>query len=351
MYIYGNERTDSMAQSDRSKANWDMARKAMKQIHAKLGTEENCKQTVLEAIATRKTIFCARQNCGQKNKIPSPVVRMFPCDKCRKNISITAETYFHGVQKFKPRLIIFELHELGITLSANQLSKILAITTDTVNRALKGLSILAANGIEEAATVIPSLLCSNAVGRRTNQTAANEPPSFEEIALQRKMQAETASQSSRTNLNDHEETVLNLVSDKGKTFDQLFGESGMTISKLSGSLFTLELKGYVERKFPDLFALAKPETLTVMMFESEEANLQKVIAQRLTYFVKDFFQSIGRKNLQLYAVLEWISKDRKRWHLGSLLELCASSRQIHYEEILNYQTPLTFFVFSQKNTS
>lgn len=343
-----------MTHTERSQANWIMAIHAMPEIHAKLGSELDCEQVVMSALATRKYIYCKRRDCGHKNTIPIPTVRTFTCEKCCKEISITAKTNFHGAQKFKPRLMIIEFQERGITLSANQLAKLADVSTDTINSIQKRMAIAAANEIEKLAIEIPTVLCTNAIGRRTKKTPADEPPVSEEFDLQRRIQAnESNFSNSRPELTELEEAVFNELSDEPKSFDQLFETTRMSASSLGAALMTLELKGCLERHTGDRFTLADNMQLSVTIFESDSSGAKSAegVARYLVNFVKDYFQAIGRKNLQLYSVLDWFCKDRTHWPPGSLLEFCAASRQVTYEEILDYVTPLTFFVIPEPDTS
>lgn len=339
-----------MANTERSKANWFMAKKLLPRIHAKLGTEADCKHRALTALAKQTEIYCQRSKCGHKNAIPVPVVRAFKCEKCRKEISLTAKTYFHGVQKFKPRLIIMELQERGITLSANQLSKLIGVSTDTISKALKSIAIAALMEIETEAISIPTAFCTNAVGRRTNRTPSNEPPIAEEFDYQRQMQASSPDISKVTlpSFTKEEELVFTQLSKHPMSFDELFEATKLGASSLGASLMTLELKGCLERRVGDQFVIAENSQISITLYEYDSEH-EKGIGQTLVNFIKDFFQSIGRKNLQLYSVLDWINNDTKRWTQGSLLKLCASSRQITYEEILEYVTPLAFFVVPKFN--
>lgn len=332
-----------MANTERSKANWIVAKRAMPHIHAKLGTEADCKQRALNALAKQSEIHCQRSECGHKNKIPIPIKRTFKCEKCRKEISLTAKTYFHGVQKFKPRLIIMELQELGITLSANQLSKLTGVSTDTIGLALKSLALAALIEMGTEAISIPTALCLNAIGRRTKKTPTDEPPISEEFSYQQQMRASSKNQSNTIlpTLTKEEELVFTHLTKEPKSFDQLFLETQLGASSLGASLMTLELKGCLERKFGDRFISAEISQISISLIEFN-SECDQGVAQTLVNFIKDFFQSIGRKNLQLYSVLEWFSKDRKRWSKDSLLSLCASSRRITYEDTLEYVTPLVF---------
>jgi len=340
-----------MANTERSKANWILAKKAMPRIHAKLGSEAECKQRALKALAKQTEIYCQRSECGHKNKIPDPIKRTFKCKKCRKEISLTAKTYFHGVQKFKPRLIIMELQELGITLSANQLSKLTGVSTDTICLALKSLALAALIEMEIEAISIPTALCVNAIGRRTKKTPADEPPISEEFSYQEQMRASSKNltKTSLPSLTKEEELVFNHLTKEPQSFDQLFLATKLGAASLGSLLMTLEMKGCLERKLGDRFVISEISQISISLFEYNSEDDQGD-AKTLVNFIKDFFQSIGRKNLQLYSVLEWISKDRKRWSKDSLLSLCASSRRITYEEILEYVTPLSFLAVQGPKT-
>lgn len=336
-----------MVDSDRSKANWEKALRAMPEIEAKLGTESNCELVALSACAKRTTIYCPRRECGFLNTIPNNSKRAFPCGGCRKNISITAETYFHKVQKFKPRLIMMELYERGIVLSANQLAKLTGVSTDTASRTLKRLALMAITEIRNLGIEIASALCADAVCRRTTKTPAGEPPIAEEALLQLEADGQNNESSNLDTLDisEEEKLVLQEISESGITFEQLAQKVVLSIGVLSATLTILELKGLIEKQFANSYKRSKKMQFSMTMQEGDLAiEHNEKLAKTFVTFVKDFFQGLGRKYLQLYSTLDWIAKDRSRWPSNSLLEFCASNRCVSQEEIEEYVTPLAFYV-------
>lgn len=336
-----------MVDSDRSKANWEKALRAMPEIEAKLGTELNCELIALSACAKRTTIYCPRRECGFLNTIPSNNKRVFPCGGCSKDISITAGTYFHKVQKFKPRLIMMELYERGIVLSANQLAKLTGVSTDTASRTLKRLALIAISEMRNLGIEIASALCADAVCRRTTKTPAGEPPIAEETLLQLETNRQENEYSivEMPDMSEEEKLVLQEISESGITFDQLAQKIALSIGALSAALTVLELKGLIEKQFADSYRRSKKLHLSMTMQEGDLANSHNAeLAKIFVSFVKDFFQGLGRKYLQLYSALDWIAKDRRRWPSNSLIEFCASNRCVSEEEIEEYVTPLAFYV-------
>lgn len=336
-----------MVDSDRSKANWEKALRAMPEIEAKLGTESNCELIALSACAKRTTICCPRRECGFLNTIPNNGKRVFPCGGCSKNISITAETYFHKVQKFKPRLIMMELYERGIVLSANQLAKLTGVSTDTASRTLKRLALMAISEIRNLGIEIASALCADAVCRRTTKTPAGEPPIAEEALLQLEANSQKNESASleMLDISEEDKLVLQEISESGISFDQLAQKLALSIGVLSATLTVLELKGLIEKQFADSYKPSKTMQLSMIMQEGDSTNEHNgKLAKNFVSFVKDFFQGLGRKYLQLYSTLDWIAKDRSRWPSNSLIEFCASNRCVSEEEIEEYVTPLAFYV-------
>ena len=344
-----------MAYSERSQANWEMALKAMPQIHARLGSEENCQRIVLLALASRKTIQCARRQCGHMNTIPTPVKRAFPCTKCRKEISLTAKTFFHKKQKFKPRLVTLELIERDITLSANQTAKICKVSSDMINKDLQRLGYNAVAQLKPFAKEILSELCLSAVSRRTRKTPPDKPTVEEEFALQRESQHSDNGdlRSEVPDLPEEENRLFNLLDHQPIKFDKLYERSEIDLGKLCALLLSLELKGLVERLPGDAYALSKGARTAISTDCSDNVQFKKELSipEEFVRFVKDFFQGVGRKNLQLYAVLQWLCRDRKQWPRGSLLKFCVSSPYVSYDEILEYVTPLSFYAANACDSS
>ncbi len=347
-----------MSYSERSQANWNLAVEARREIDAKFGSEENCRLIVLAKIAECQKINCRR--CGYENDIPTALVRKFLCKNCKKEISLTARTLFHGAQKFRYRLVMLELIARGIVLSANQQAEITDVTNDTINKFLQKLALGAVGQMKDCAEEILSEFCQPAVSRRTRQTPAGEPPYAEEIALQKAVKAqpkqESKSEDSNSEvLSESEKSIFEMLSTSTSPipFDELCKSSKVSLGELSSSLMSLELKGLVDRKPGDKYEISKKQRLANSLSISNPKTIerQQRHAKTLTYFVKDHYQGIGRKYEQLYSALYWFYHDRKRWTFDSLLEFCVSTEYIHSKEILDYITPLSFKVIMQFGTS
>ncbi|MCC7527118.1 MAG: hypothetical protein IT342_01275 [Candidatus Melainabacteria bacterium] len=347
-----------MSNTDRSQANWALAVKALREIDAIFGSEENCRLIVLAKIAECQKINCRR--CGNENVIPAALVRKFLCRNCKKEISLTARTLFHRAQKFRYRLVMLELIARGIVLSANQQAEITNVSNDTINKFVQKLAFGAVGLMKDFAVEILSVFCQPAVSRRTLQTPAGEPPYAEEFTLQ-KMTTTQPKQENKPDdynlegLSEKEKSVFDLVSSSAAPipFDEICQKSQASLGELSSSLMSLELQGLVDRKPGDKYEISTKHHLpnTLSISNAKTIERQQRLAKNLVYFVKDHYQGIGRKYEQLYSALYWFYHDRKRWTFDSLLEFCVSIEYIRNQEILDYVTPLSFKIVMLSGTS
>ncbi len=344
-----------MSFRERTQANWILAQHAMSEILPKYGSEERCQSFILSAIAQRKTITC--RHCGRENTIPDVITRKFLCVKCKKEVSLTSKTFFHGVQKFLPRVVILELIARGIVLNPNQIAILLKVSNDLVNRCFQKLGLGVSALMMENAVEILSEFCQPAVGRRTRQTPARQPASAEEIELQKIHRSSTnvgekfSADLLESELSEKEKSIFQMLSAKPISFDKLCEQPKVTPGEVSAILMTLQLQGLVEPHPGNKYAIAKNFLLTNSMTISCSIEKQQMLAKTFVFFVKDHYQCNGRKNHQIYSALHWLYTDRTRWTFDNLLEFCVSCQYISTQEILDYVTPLSFYVTSGLNSS
>ncbi len=340
-----------MAYTDASKASYAMASELLQELDEEFGSEEGYMRAAFSDLAERDTLIC--NHCHQKNKISSSGERVIRCHRCKKEVWCTAKTFYHKARLFRPRIVIMRLSDEGITITANQATTLLGITNHTANLVYKQLGIVVASQTPDDAIEVSTSYCTAIMTRRTKETPARESPVSEELAIQRELetQAQRYVSNGESNLSEVEEKVLGLLSESPISFDLLFERSKLAVAELSSTLVLLELQGLLEsragNKFARTFSAAHTEadsSKDYQMFSRE-----KSLAMSLVYFVKDYFQGIGRKYLQPYACLHWVAFDRQRWPKNSLRKLCASYPHISYQEILAYVTAPTIKIVPRYN--
>lgn len=347
-----------MGQREKSMIEYARAVEVLPKLYDKYGSEEEARKRVLESLSNSNTVTCFQ--CFHVNQIHDNERRMILCEKCKKEVWRTARTHFHKAQKFLPRLLLMGIIELGIILSANQAAKLLNVSTNFIGLFYRKTGYIAAHQFSDSAATIESKECMQIVIRRSIKTPADKHPKEEELVLQNKQDSIESnfpnSEISPTyhldnsDLSRVEIALVELLSDRSITFDSICAQVSTEPGQLLAALMTLQLKGLVASEAGEKYRLSNCKN-SFPMAKNPKTTGQNKIAKLLTNFISERFQGVSRKNLQIYAALFWISKDRNHWKEDSLLSLCAASPQVSYDEILNYETPLTFKVFAEEDTS
>lgn len=341
-----------MSFSEQSRAALVLARRAMPSIRAEFGPEENARSIAIKDVSERKFLICFHCKC--KNKIPKLDSRMFLCKECRKEIWITARTNYNKARKFFPRLAIMRLKEMGIILNANQAAGLLRVTNDTVNRIYKQVGIVVISRFPKNAIEVPTEYAVTVYTRRTILTPAGKPPFEEEFEMQRQHQAKNPQAASANNsqtgmpdLSELELLIFEIISENPIHFDQLAQRSQLQTHTLSSALTFLELRGLIKAQAGNKFARAN----SLFIENADGSEREKSIVEGYNYFVKDNYQGVGRKYAQVYSSFFWLANDRKTWRKNSLRKLYAAHPYVSYQDILDFVTPLTFYIVPRFNTS
>jgi len=176
--------------------------------------------------------------------------------------------------------------------------------------------------------------------KRSRETPANKKPVAEQDAIETstgshdKVELE---ETSETLLSDPvEKTVYECLSLRPTPFDRICDRVQLSPGEISAALTFMELSGVISRLPGDQYVRSQPAAANAAQLP-DPAN--KALIDQVISFTRNTFQGISRKYLQNYLSLYWCHADRKRWHAGSLLELCFRSRVVSGKEILAYVTP------------
>ncbi len=289
--------------------------------------------------------FIACTHCNHHHVVTGELQRMYLCDECRKEIWVTAGTFFDHVRRFRPYLATIYLYEHGVVLSGSDLSKVLGASQSTVDKITKKLAILIAESMLCSKIEVSSARLSTLVSRRSTETPARQAPIAEEVELQKRLALNKPNLAKQEfkgpSMSNAESTILDLLSEEPQTFQSLIELSKLTCAELSASVTLLELRGLAKGLPGDRFIKTDEPLQTVQ----EEINTTKTgikyrkIAEKFIQFVRERFQGVSRKYLQLYAAIFHVYEDRKRWGSESILRLCARSRHVSYYEIKSFVTP------------
>lgn len=327
-----------MAISDRAKGSNARAVLTLKDLDDEFGSESGYRSAALRDINKRESVICKK--CDLENKIPSLDLRSMHCKGCKSIIWLTADTFYHKVRLFRPRVVIMRWFEMGIIVSANQAAKLLTVSNDTVNLIYKQVGIVVSKLMLDNIVEEPSSNCVDIMDRRSIETPAREPAVAEEFEIQATMkkclgQDANSDIKDAIQLEEDEKIALDVLSEK-MSFDQISELLKMEPSDLTRILMSLELKGLIKAMPGSKFIR---NDLSVSAQSKTKPENKMSIATTFMYFVKDYFQGVSRKYLQLYVSLHWLSFDRIRWETKALRKACASHPHISYEETLSYVTP------------
>lgn len=329
-----------MAISDRAKGANSKAVLMLKDLDDEFLSETGYRKAAMMDQNKRDSMICKK--CNLENELPLIDIRSMQCRNCKWTIWITADTFYHRVRLFRPRVVIMRWLEMGVIVSANQAAKLLKVSNDTVNLIYRQVGIVASKLMLDNTVEEPSYNCLDIMDRRSTETPAREPAAAEEFEIQaitRKYREDATEPDLRiTLLTEDEKSIFEILSEKERSFDQIADQLQIESSALSSILMTLQLDGLVQPTPGDKFARSASPTTTALQCKSD-MNKIKTCATGFMYFVKDYFQGISRKYLQLYVSLHWLSFDRKRWTVDSLRKACASHPHISYEETLAFVTP------------
>lgn len=331
-----------------SEAVFELAVRALPTLRAEFGPEEKSRRIVLQKLAERKTIVCS--HCKHENKITSTRMRMFLCRKCRKEIWLTARTQFHKAKLFFVRLAILRLHEMGICINPNQAARLLGASYSTISHIYKQIGITVQSKLPENACEVKTENALSVVSRRTRLTPAEKPAFEEEYEMQKKFEraeaecnSDVPNNSNLPDLSELELLILELVSKSPLSIDELVQKTNADCSAVSVRLTLLELRGFIECRIGNLFARAN----SIHLNEKKADEKQQRLSEGFCSFIKDYYQGIGRKNLQIYSSFHWLAYDRKTWSNDRLRDLFIAYPYVSYQEILDYVTPLTFKIVSR----
>jgi hypothetical protein len=336
-------------------------------------TEEACVEEIRRMIgADSKCAFCATPI----SDIPYGA-RSIKCQFCSKTHWLTAGTIFHRIRRARPWLAAIFLLEHGVMFNPFQFHKLLGIAYSSALAILKKLAMVIQNAMQDIGTVhVPSLLFLRIFAKRSRETPARKRPLAEQEAIDdasahNDMDDENkpGSRSSSTGLppaldqgketvgrgNDRKETSENLLeylaldpaekaiyeclSLKPTPYDVICERVRMPIGEVAAALTIMELSGLVNRLPGDQYVRYSYVSTRGSPQTCLEGLTHKTLIDRIIAFTRDKFQGISRKYLQNYISLHWCQVDRKRWDVGSLLELCLSSGPVTHREILGYVTP------------
>lgn len=354
------------------------------QFNSKFPTETCCIEELYRRICSDGEIKCTY--CGNTQAESSHSDRVIRCGSCRKEIWLTAGTFFHRIRYVRAWLAAIFFMEQGVIISSSRFHKLVGIAYSSAWTIFMKLATLIESQLAEDASCLPSALFERLFCKRSRETPARKEPIAEQEEIEKltkeesvesvdnnkptpllrvagrneyfsetncQLDTKTVSQNEKelgkvslgTEFNQVENAVYEILTDEPVQFDELCARTGMRAEKLSAALTMLELAELAERlpgdryvcsvlrrnKTPDYRNTGKTDSMT---------KPTMMLVDKIIDFVRVKFQGISRKYLQNYLAIYWCHADRNRWQYGSLTKLSFQSRTISYREIIEYVSPL-----------
>jgi hypothetical protein len=323
-------------------------------FYARFPTETDCMEVICRA-ASPNGIKC---KCGSLVMHRKYGERTARCHSCKKKVSATADTFFHGAKKATAHCCAIFLTGEGLAISANDFSRRVQVATSSGSVILHEVSAAIVNVMNDEMEMLSANLC-DPVGKRSKETPAREHPKAEQAdaekrAAQRSKPASSASaqellqrmseSTQTTNAipeNEIEKQIYELISVQPIQFDALCKQFKLPQSELLGALTMLELSGFLKALPGNRFEIIRKDVLSSIPQPNFPISTNNKQAKIFFQFVYKTFHRVSRKYLQRYLARYWCFIDRARWQFESLLELCARSGRKSHEELTSYVTPLS----------
>jgi hypothetical protein len=267
----------------------------------------------------------------------------------------------------------------GVSCNANQLSKHAGIAPSSALGLLKKINLVINSHMQSdpLAVGVVSALFAAIYSKRSTKTPADEHPVAEQNEME-KLESNIAetdqNMTSKTGggvtakeaisligasqLSAPAKQVLEILSKEPVHINSLCEQTNLPPSTMGSILTMLDLDGLIESRPGDLYVRGASPTSTGPAIRVSPAPKQRpffhslddepeITASSSTSNVHAFisciktdFQGISRKYVQLYLAGYWCHVDRGRWSFDSLLSACGNFREVSYQEILAFVSPL-----------
>lgn len=307
----------------------------------------NADERICEALSLQwccKIGFVVCAHCDHHQITTGEIRRMYLCQRCSKEIWVTAGTFFDHVRKFRPYLATIFLYERGVILSVSSLSKLLGISLSMAALISKKIALLVSEILRSSKRDVQSSMLSSLVCRRTTETPQRQHPVAEEVEVQKSLSLLAEKRQKKTSnppeLSLIESQVLELLSETPISFSEICERMRLDCPTASATIVFLELRELATCLPGDKYirSMQSKQDVKHAYERRKNANKHSAITHSFIKFVEERYQGVGRKYLQLYVALFWIFIDRKRWGPDTILNFCARSRHVPYRKILDFVT-------------
>lgn len=292
----------------------------------------------------------ACKSCGSCNFQLTSGCRSFDCDDCGATNWITSGTLLTRVERFQAYLTASIIRESGLFISASALGRLTGVHQSTAFNIERKLNMAIANQMPVNAHEISGRFFEIVIAKRSRLTSANMHPYTE----QKLIDEELSKQAFTNSLGEDDDSdelapvddyalakkkALSMLSDVGTTADTIASATGISIGRVVGCLFELELDGKARSEPGGKYYLCAPSPVQQYQYDSKLAASVTVKAVDFVTMVKRYFHRVSRKGMQNYMARLWCGQDKARWGAGSIVALCGTHKPIRYRDMLDYVSP------------
>ena len=316
-------------------------------------TEKDCQEKINRMLYPGGEYSC--RACRSNDVEHGYGERKVYCFSCKKTTSLTAYTFFHRIRNARSYLLPIWVMEQGMILNASEIGRISGVVNSTGQLILKKITYVIKNQMD---TLQVELLSDQMIGvicKRSRETPKREHPSSEirearfaaQSAVNMFSQVEdseapipTGGDKNEIDLNEVETRILRLLSLRDMRLDNLIEESHLSIGQLLSGLTMLEVEGKIEIVAGDYYRklFSCPKSIEPDS-DIESSAITKKRLKKTVNFIKEIFQGIARKYLQLYNAAIWIYADRETWREDAVLGVCSNHGSVTPWMISNYVSP------------
>lgn len=316
---------------------------SMRLFDAQIPNEDSARRSLFAALAEDRGIRCG--GCGTFGMPGQDSKRFFVCRGCKRNVWITANTFFENVRRVRPWLAMTWLMEHGIPFNPYQIHELLCVSSSTAAEMKHKLDYLISEQMTADSPKAPTAVFTALFCRRTTETPARKHPREEQVEIERAksvasdqfdqapsvVQEEEQSDSSLEAMEECEKAVWDCLSEEFVSFDLLACRSGLPVSVISAGVCLLKLRGVINETNGRFARVHK----TV----SQNFDANKVLIENFKIFIKRIHQGVGRRKIQWYLASFWCFVDRQRWGPGNVLAVCMRARAVKLDDLRRYVSP------------
>ncbi len=330
-----------------AKAHWNL-------FIRKVPSDEAAADRIFKALEEKGRIVCC---CGSINLNRNAGSRFFICQLCKMRTFFTVGTTFEGVSRLQAWLGAIHFAENNIAISALGFSKIAKVAFATARNCLLRAAMIVAGTIDESAPVLIGGELLQIIFRRSRETPPRLHPQAEQDEVEKELAEQfnvnvifdndtSANQEKSScdtssdvldNLSPLQKQVLGLMGDTPISIDDLCDMTSQPAGILGSAAVMLALEGLIQ-DMPGGRYIKTVQKLQNKNLRDVTCPTAEIINAAIA-FIREHFQGVSRKCLQLYLAIFWYCADRKTWKEGALFSAFLDQPPLGRSALINYVSP------------